>query len=227
MMPFIKGISNPPDTTDYVAELGNNLKVISDGARELVNPAAKEVIFQFKDLHGLINSIYEKLTEELRRYNDKLENPAGLSDWEKKRYKFFNAAYNPLFYFIEDVKATPWGSFIKYEHLNSPGPLFSSKEQWPKNLQGIHICLRTLLLQKNDVVEPLLTMYSTIEEAQETLAEFYGLAKKTIEGNFTAAHELLKPSPDDLSAPRKKQLLEVKNWLDRDGYFEIAKTIKT
>ena len=226
MMPFVKGLSKAPDTTKYVEEISKKLKTVSEGANELVNPAAKELIFQFKDLHGLISKIKEKLEEELRHYNDKKDNPNGLNDWEKQRYDFFNAAYNPLFYFIENIKATPWGSFIKYEHLSSSSLLFSPKEYWPENLQGIHICLRTLLLQKNDVVEPLLTMYSSIEEAHETLAEYYGLAKKTIEGNFTAAHELLKSSPNDLSSQRHKQLMQVKSWLEREGYFEVGKTIK-
>lgn len=226
MVPFIKGTSNPPDRSKYVEELSKKLKAVSGGASELVNPAAKELIFQFKDLHSQVISLYDKLTVENRRYINKRESPDGLSNWEKLRHDFFNAVFNSLFYFIEDVKATPWGSFIQYEHMSSPGPLFSSKEHWPDNLQGIHVCLRTLLLEKNDLVEPLMKMYGSQKEAQTALADYYGLGFKTIENNFTNAHDLLRTPPNELSSNRKKQLLEVKSWLEKEGYLEVAKAIK-
>lgn len=226
MMPFIKGISNPPDRNEYVDELRMKLKAVSDGANELVNPAAKELIFQFKDLHSLVISLYDRLTEENRRYINKRESPDGLSNWENLRHDFFNAVFSPLFYFIEDVKATPWGSFIQYEHMSSPGPLFSSKEHWPDNLQGIHVCSRTVILDRNRVIEPLMKMYGTMKEAQTALADYYGLGFKTIENNFTNAHNLLRSSPNELSSNRKKQLLEVKSWLEKEGYLEVAKSVK-
>lgn len=226
MMPFIRGLSKPPVITEYVEELSKNLEAVSDSANELVNPAAKDLIFQFKDLHGLISSINGKLIEENGRYINKRESPEGLSDWERLRHDFFDAILNPLLKFIEDVKATPWGSFIKYEHLSSPSPLFSSKELWPENLQGIHVCLRTILLERSDIVEPLMKMYGTQKEAQNALADYYGLGFKTIENNFTNAYDLLKASPNDLSSNRKKQLLEVKAWLEKEGYTEESKSIK-
>ena len=131
-----------------------------------------------------------------------------------------------MFNFSYNLQSYPWGSYLIYENLGVRNALFSPKEKWPEKLDAFHICVRIIVLEQQQLIEPLKNIYGSINEGYAAVAEYYELKPKTIENNYGQAYQQLKISPGERSSQRNTQLNTVKSWLERDGYFKVAKTIK-
>lgn len=165
------------------------------------------------------------MQEELRLYNDKKNSPDGLTEWEKLRFTFFNAVNSPMFYFSYNLQSYPWGSYLIYENLGVTNALFSPKENWPKKVIAIHVCLRTLLLEESGTVEDLSKTYGNRKHGLNALAEYYGPSLSSLQNKNLEALEIIRTPPRERSTRRVDQLKIVKDWLERDNYSKAANLI--
>lgn len=227
IIPFFKGTSSShPDIDEFPKELSEKLDAILKGAREHVNLQEKELIFHFIELHSFIDSLSSKIGGEYYRIHDGDYNPDNVSELQFARYEFFKSFYPLLYKFLFDLEKTYWGIYLQHKDYGVTNHMFSPKKHWPEKIKAFHVGVRTHLLESQNIIDPLLKMYGTQLAADSALAEYYGFDVTTIERNFREARKQLKLSPDKRTSQRNTQLQEVIYWLEREGFFDVAKKIK-
>lgn len=229
-------------------ELSDSLNAVSIRLKEMVQRQDKDTILQLRELKELNNRMLE-LVEPVLRHYCKFKNPGeqSFTELHKAAYIMFYGIWIAMKRFSQTIEIYPLISYLEtvpVPHLKETEeedeifetPLFSKKKYWPANLQAIHFCLRYTLLERKGIVDNLNKSFSTKKKALEVTSKYYGFETTSIANKFKEANELLDSCSFDMTkkyrAPlreittnRQKQLYAVKNWLEREGYNEIAKEI--
>lgn len=243
---YLIGVNKDLNFNAFQKELKHVLNEVLNEAEKTVNPLDRDLISHFKTLHSLNRDLLKSISKELNVYYEIRHIPDHLSEIKRARGEFYDEISTHLYMFERNLETKPWGDLILNEHLcdqytsylinqnlqeeniKEKNALFSPKQFWPLNIEAFHVWARIHLLIEKRVIKSPFNLFASHSETYSELGNHYEMASQTIRNAYKGALIEIKAlienkrSSQNRPSYRQKQMKEVKDWLQREGYEDVA-----